>query len=317
MLTRLAAVAAFAILAGSAHAVPPTHVSVLAFFEERGNDAAFQRLKLEAKHIDVLIPETFDFDVKTQRTDEASPPRAAVVTFAHDAGIGIWPAVNAQVAGQQVFDDPAKRSRAIASITAAAANWDGVTLDFEGVDPGDRDGFTTFVTDLADNLHHDGKGLAIYLPRRTGARALRWASAYDYPAIARAADHVLVSSYSENWETAGPVVSTTGYASLLRYLGSISKASMSPTIGTLYHAWSPGAHKPTVGLSDAVGRFAGRVHLASRGGEVGFVDRGGTVVWYETPQGIAARMAAARAAGFQSVGLFILGHEPLSFWKNG
>ena len=303
------------LLAAAASPPTPPRIMVLAFFEERGGSAAFARLQAEASRISVLIPESYDFDAATQTAVLRSPPRPAVAAFAYGRGIGVWPAVNAQLGGRPLFGDPAKRARAVASIAAVAARWDGVTVDIEGVAPGDRDGFTAFVQALARAVHRKGKGVAIYLPRRTATTVTSWAAPYDYPAIAAACDHVLVGSYSESWEHPGPVVTDAGYRDLLDYLAGISPTKLSPTIGTLSERWPPGAGKPVVGLSDEVGAFPGRVRVGAAGGEDGFSDRGGDTVWYETPQALVARVKAAREAGFSTVGLFILGHEPLSFWS--
>ena len=317
MLIRRLLGAAALVIVLTAGATPPTppRVTVLAFFEERGGAAAFARLQAEASRISVLIPETYAFDPGTQRAVLQSLPRPAVVSFARGKGIGIWPAVNAQLNGARLFDDPAKRARAVASLAAVAANWDGVTVDIEGVAPLDGEGFTAFVQALAHAVHAENRGIAIYLPRRTATNVTTWAEPYDYAAIAAVCDHVLVGSYPESWTSPGPVVSNAGFSSLLSYLSGISLTATSPTIGTLSQSWTPAAKTPVVGLSDVLGAPAGRVPLAVRGGESGFHTDAGTTVWYETPRALIARIEAARKAGFHSVGLFILGHEPLAFWN--
>jgi spore germination protein YaaH len=294
--------------------VPSERMTVLAFFEERGSEAAFDRLRLEAASIDILIPEMYDFDPRTQTVRQRTPLRAQVATFARGHGIQVWPAVNAQLGGAAVFSDRERRVRALHAIVGAASDWDGVTVDLEGVRLEERAGFTRFVASLASALHARGKGIALYLPRRTRGAVTSWAAPYDYASLARACDYVLVGSYSESWASPGPVVSTEGFASLLDYLGGISKLKAAPTIGTLYEDWAPGARSPKVGLSDTVDSLGPRTVLQTRGGEEMFRYGDGHVVWYETPDGLADRVRAARRAGFRAVALFVLGHEPLFFW---
>src|SRR5207245_2503446 len=95
--------------------------------------------------------------------------------------------------------DPSTRVSAVANLLAAVASWDGLALDFEGLDPDDRANLSAFITALGAALHESRKYYAIALPAKSSDVQTGWSGAYDYSAIAGAADLYLVMAYG--WRT--------------------------------------------------------------------------------------------------------------------
>jgi spore germination protein YaaH len=290
----------------------PKRMTVLAFYDEEspGNLPRFRRV---AGRVSVLIPEWFSFD-PTRQTVAGRNTTPTAVAVARYHRVKIWPAVNAQVKAAKLFSDPARFRRALRSILAVARRWDGITLDLEGVRPAERDAFSRFVVTLARRLHAGHKGLAVYATRRNQERSTPRNAAFDYRALAASADYLLASSYSESWIIPGPVVSDGGYLSLLLYCGKISKRRIAPTLGALYQDWPARISEPKVGYTDEMGRLRPRRGVHTDRGETTFRYRLSHTVWYESPESLQSRINTARSLGFQALSLFLLGHEPASFW---
>ena len=80
----------------------------------------------------------------------------------------------------------------------------GFDLDLEGVNADDRAAYTDFVARLADALHARGKLLTLAVPAKTWDARTGWAGAFDYAALGRYADLILVMSYAYTWTTSAP-----------------------------------------------------------------------------------------------------------------
>jgi hypothetical protein len=75
-----------------------------------------------------------------------------------------------QAAIVALLSDDAIRSAHIKELLAAAEDYAGLNIDYQGVPSGQRDAFTAFVTEVAEVLHSQGKTLALTLgtPNRNG-----------------------------------------------------------------------------------------------------------------------------------------------------
>lgn len=82
--------------------------------------------------------------------------------------------------------------------------YDGFDLDLEGVSAQDRGAYTTFVARLAEALHRHGKLLTLAIPAKTSDVQTGWAGAYDYAALGKHADLILIMSYAYTWSTSQP-----------------------------------------------------------------------------------------------------------------
>jgi spore germination protein YaaH len=96
--------------------------------------------------------------------------------------------------------DPALplRGELIDDIVKAAEPFDGVQIDFELVPLRDKPHFISFLSALRGRL--GGKPLSVALP----ARVRNVDDAFDYAAIARVADRVIVMAYDEHWSGSAP-----------------------------------------------------------------------------------------------------------------
>ena len=93
---------------------------------------------------------------------------------------------------------PAARSEAVAQLVAyvAGARRPGLVVDFEEVPQERQREFSAFVRELAAGLHRSGLQLMVALPAADPG--------YDYKAIGREADSVILMNYDQHWLTSGP-----------------------------------------------------------------------------------------------------------------
>lgn len=87
------------------------------------------------------------------------------------------------------------RAAAINALSTPLSDYDGISIDFEGLYPQDRDLLTKFMAQLAGRLRPEGKLVTMALSAKTSDTRTGWAGALDYAALAPNADLFVVMAY--------------------------------------------------------------------------------------------------------------------------
>ncbi len=128
--------------------------------------------------------------------------------FAREKGVPVLPSVltSSGWLNHRLLTDEPTTTRFLDQLVTYVLDegYAGLDLDLEGVDAADRQAYTDFVARLADALHARGKLLTLAVPAKTWDARTGWAGAYDYAALARHADLVLIMSYAYTWSTSAP-----------------------------------------------------------------------------------------------------------------
>ncbi len=87
------------------------------------------------------------------------------------------------------------RAVAVSALAAALNGYDGISIDFEGLYPEDRDSLTRFMAQLAARLRPAGKLVTMALSAKSTDTRTGWAGALDYAGLAPHADLFVVMAY--------------------------------------------------------------------------------------------------------------------------
>jgi spore germination protein YaaH len=239
----------------------------------------------------------------------------------------------------------AKRS----SVTTALADWvvhyglDGLDVDIENLTHIDRDAFTDFVRLLSVKLPKS-KLLTAAVAANPHRWTTGWHGMYDYPALGRLCDAVMLMTYDQSYEGSAPgPVASYGFTEAsvkeaLRHIPSDKLIMGVPFYGRYWASLSNGgriagraftvsdigvitAHYRSSKWYDNVSHCA-RANVSVRitdpamnlwGGrrlEPGFYD-----IWYEDEQSYAVKMELCHKYDLLGVGSWALGQEPEHIWK--
>ncbi|MEW6447861.1 MAG: LysM peptidoglycan-binding domain-containing protein [Bacillota bacterium] len=121
-----------------------------------------------------------------------------------------------------MLSSPESRSRCIANIIRLIESYgfDGINMDFEGIRVSDRDNLSLFYQELGDRLREKGYLFTVAVPAKSDDWSNPWAAPYDYSAIGRAADLVVLMMYNEHGfpgSGPGPVSSIGFNHAVLKY----------------------------------------------------------------------------------------------------
>lgn len=235
----------------------------------------------------------------------------------------------------QVLNTEAGREQAVSALAAAAADYAGITIDFEGMKSADwRAPFVAFLTRLRAALPAD-KTLYVCVPPDD------WYKGYDYRGIGEVCDKVILMAHDYQWTSVpdgyvgvrAPDSPVTPFPSIFRALSSItdaatgvqdrSKIALAISFGTagfqvdgngllasqtIYHPAQATiarrlAQPDTVITYDAGDRNPCAVYTGDDG----------TVryqLWYEDARSVTDKIELARMFGVNGVSLWRVGNIP-------
>jgi spore germination protein len=227
----------------------------------------------------------------------------------------------------RTLHDPAMATRQIADIVALADSnhYAGIDLDYEDLHIGDRQAFTTFVTDLASALHAKGKVLSVALfAKTTDAGYAPRNVAQDYAAIGKVADQVRLMTYDYHWATSppGPVAPIGWVRGVITYAKTqIPASKIVIGIPQYGYDWS-GGHGASVTWQQAL-QLSRRYHAQPRYDASSqtpwftYTDASGHkhTVWFENAESSRAKLDVARGAGVGGVYLWMYGSPDPGTWS--
>ena len=128
--------------------------------------------------------------------------------FAHAHGLQIEPSLltGSGWLNHRLLTDDETRAALLQNILSYTLDegYDGFDLDLEGIYPDDRDAYSSFVADVATELHAQGKLLTLAIPAKERDVTTGWAGAFDYAALGAQADLVTVMAYEYRGPFSGP-----------------------------------------------------------------------------------------------------------------
>lgn len=150
----------------------------------------------------------------------------------------------------RVLSNPAIRANLVTNLVNLTTKdgWDGISVDVEKTPPGDRNNFSAFVAELGKALKAKDKILNISIPAKfVDYPSDLWSGAYDYAAIGKAADQIILMTYDEHGlgTTQGPVASEGWVDRVIKFaVGKIPKEKI--VLGLPVYSFDWGTNKPTM-----------------------------------------------------------------------
>jgi cellulose synthase/poly-beta-1,6-N-acetylglucosamine synthase-like glycosyltransferase/spore germination protein YaaH/peptidoglycan/xylan/chitin deacetylase (PgdA/CDA1 family) len=199
--------------------------------------ASFSSLRAFAHQVDILYPDWLHVltpDGRLQGVDDQTnkyfdvvqgssvlPVDDKVMSFlkTEDPGMEVFPMVNNSDGANWIGDivgflnDPGARARfrQQAGQFLSSGHYRGLMIDFEAFPPAGQPGYVALLKELSGDLHGRGMKLYVAVPPHSNE--------YDYPAIAAAADGVVLMNYDEHYPGAasGPVASQDWFEQNLKF----------------------------------------------------------------------------------------------------
>jgi spore germination protein YaaH len=169
-------------------------------------DRSFADFRAHYRQIGVVYPTYYDCSANAELTGRDDP---LVTGWALQRGVKVLPRFNCQRAAvlSRILNEPELRARWIDQLvgTVQQNRYDGVNIDFETGYATDRSAFTSFIAELAQRLHANGKKLSIAVsPKSADVPNHPRSTFFDYVALSQHADWIFVMAWGIHWRTSAP-----------------------------------------------------------------------------------------------------------------
>ncbi|HLZ42242.1 MAG TPA: glycosyltransferase [Candidatus Sulfotelmatobacter sp.] len=273
------------------------------------------------------------FDLIQGKTVGSVDDRVMPFLKAEDPGMEVFPMVNnsdgvdwVDISGFLNNPDARALFRRQAGQFLSSGRYHGLMIDFESFPASGQPGYIALLQELSSDLH--ARGMKLYVAVQAHN------TEYNYPALAAAADGVVVMNYDEHYPggTSGPVASQDWFVDNLKFVRSvIPKEKIICAIANYGYDWvlkpkngtlPPGMHDSSVSVQEA--------WLAARDSEqdINFDDDAMNPhfsyldernlrhdIWFVDAVTALNHMRAAQSLGIQTFALWRLGSEDRTLWR--
>ncbi|WHX47637.1 S-layer homology domain-containing protein [Paenibacillus woosongensis] len=149
-------------------------------------------------NVNVLSPRWFFLEKGGKLQDYSDP---SLITWAKQQDKAVWAMLGNRFdmeATHELLASSAETADFTRSIVSTVQKYglQGINVDFENVKPEDRPYFTRFIKLLGEQMHSAGAVLSVNVSPELGSD---WTAAFDYAAIGKYADYVVLMGYDEHW----------------------------------------------------------------------------------------------------------------------
>lgn len=232
-----------------------------------------------------------------------------------------------------IITDTLKQDSMVTQIDriVSAGGYDGITIDFEGLNAGDKPLLTAFMGKLYAKLHPKGKLVAMAVAAQVRDTNDGWAGCYDYAALALVTDYILVMAYDYHWATGdpGPVAPMPKLRATAAYaLTKIPASKLVWGVGVYGYDWPTSAPGVASGRADYRNYAEATAIMGMPDADSGYdetsqapyvrysKDGQTREMWYENKRSFDAKLeliAQNKMAGF---GIWRLGQEDPGVWDS-
>ncbi len=197
---------------------PEGEFAVFGYYVEdwEGDVAGYQTLTANSEVIDALVSFQYTVDAMGNLTGK---DYSEMMNLARSRGLRVYALVHNLTGGgfnrsiaHSVLTNPTIRQNLVNNILRVLRSgaYAGVNIDIENVPPADRHAYTEFVRELAEKLHPNGLEVTLSIPAKFHDDPNNgWSGGFDYSALGRYADKIMIMTYDEHWATGppGPIAS--------------------------------------------------------------------------------------------------------------
>jgi len=292
---------------------------------------SYASIQTNIKNLDYVSPYWYHMDGDGNLVTDSSVAdknKESVINMARRNGVKIVPMVKNTATYsdfQAVLNDSGVRTRAVQNLVnmVLSGNFEGVHVDFEGLNPEDRDGLTAFMSELYGALSPRGKLVTQAVAAKDTERTTGWAGPYDYAALGKYNDLIVIMTYG--YGTGRP--QSTAPFPWVEGSAAFAASQIPPYKVLMGLAWYGYDWNTTAGTFRSVD-YSDVVDLVNRHNPSVIYD--GNVetynfrytadghdheVWYEDRRSNEAKVKLVQKYGLAGAAAWRIGHEDPAIWS--
>ncbi len=304
-----------------------------------GNTAAYiQQVKETQGAVSTVAPSYFDIKSDGSLDDKVD---TEFIKAMKKQGVRVVPFLSNHWDRQLGRKALANREYLAKQIAEAVSKYDldGVNVDIENVTAADRDQYTDLVRLLRTYLP-EGKEVSVAVAANPNGWQTGWHGSYDYAALAKYSDYLMIMSYDESYQGSapGPVASLAFVEKSIQYALSQKVPSEKIVLGIPFFAryWVNGQGGSGIGVNvvpTLVERYRGKTGYDQVSQSpyavfnIGWQDEttrlngqnlkpGSYTVWYEDHRSIEKKIELVHKYNLKGTGSWSLNQAPSDIWSD-
>ncbi|MCX7921016.1 MAG: glycosyl hydrolase family 18 protein, partial [Clostridia bacterium] len=203
-------------------------------------------------------------------------------------------------------------------------NYRGVNIDLEGVYSSNRDHYTALMSEIYTIFNPLGYTVSVSVPAKTvDTPSHSWTWAYDYAAMAKYSDYIMIMAYDEHYPggTPGAVASIGWVTKVLNYsMTVIPQEKIYLGVAAYGYDWSVNGTKAySINACYNVASNNGKTVLwddTAKSPYFSYTDAGGIdhTVWFENAESLGYKLDLVNSTGIAGIGIWRLGLENTDYW---
>lgn len=197
--------------------------------------------------------------------------------------------------------------------TSVMYKYDGINIDFEGLESNDRDNFISFLRELKGYATESGLKLTVSLHAMT--EATTWYQGYNFKEIGNIADDVVLMAYDYHnpSTTSGPIAPYWWVNDAIEYAidNGIPAEKILLGIGFYGYDWSDGGSASTLTIDEVINKLGGmQYNFDSKNLSPYFeyVENGVKhIIWFEDGDSIDLKLKLIRMYGLKGAAFWRIG----------
>lgn len=204
-------------------------------------------------------------------------------------------------------------------------NYKGVNIDIEGIYSSNRNHYTTFLSEIYAALKPLGYTISVSVPAKTADNPnYTWNYAYDYAAISKYADYVLLMTYDEHYPGGSPgSVASIGWVNnVIKYATTvIPKEKIYLGLAAYGYDWVGTETKAYSinGIYNLAASYGATINWdnVSKSSYFSYIDSNGKshTVWFENSMSIEYKLDLVNSYDLGGIGIWRLGLENSDYWN--
>lgn len=168
-------------------------------------DNGFDSIQNFGKYMYSVSPFWYELTIDGEIEPFSGAEDSEIIEFLKGNDIKILPIISNEFERDRLSDilqDDTKKQEHIEAISQLVEDYDGISLNYENLNEEDKDNYTNFVKDLAEELHSNGKILSVHLHAKTEEPGT-WngPQSQDWEALAQHCDKLKIMAYDYHWST--------------------------------------------------------------------------------------------------------------------
>lgn len=231
-----------------------------------GQTRGFNLVQNNNDIFDEISPFWYDVNASGAVVPLWNSENTTIINWSKSKGIKIIPLISNEFSGRVVsgiINNPSLKQTHINNLVnkVMAMGYDGIELDYENLFAADKNAYSAFVKDLADELHSRGKLLVVTVhPKTESVGTWSGPKAHDYVALGQVADKIRIMAYDYHYGggTPGSIAPATWVEEVLVYsVTAIPKNKIVLGIPNYGYDWGPASkgltYQQTINTAKAYG----------------------------------------------------------------